>query len=64
MKQYWLTAISALMGTTLVVLPILGGLFGDTEGDDAYPDCSDCADYRDGSPDAGWVVVAARRPLH
>ncbi len=35
MKQYWLTAISALMGTTLVVLPILGGLFGDTEGDDA-----------------------------
>ncbi len=25
------------MGTTLVVLPILGGLFGDTEGDDAYP---------------------------
>ena len=35
MKQYWLTAISALMGTTLVVLPILGGLFGDTEGDAA-----------------------------
>jgi len=31
MKQYWLTATSVLMGTLLVVLPILGGFFGDSE---------------------------------
>jgi hypothetical protein len=37
MKKYWLTAISALMGTMLVVFPILGALFGDTEGDEAPP---------------------------
>ncbi len=33
MKQYWLTAISVLIGAQLVVLPILGGLFGDEEDD-------------------------------
>lgn len=31
MKQYWLTAISVVIGVLLVVLPILGGLFGDEE---------------------------------
>ncbi len=33
MKQYWLTAISVLIGAQLVVLLILGGLFGDEEDD-------------------------------
>lgn len=37
MKQYWLTATSALMGALLVVLPILGAIFGDTGDDDAPP---------------------------
>jgi len=35
MKQYWLTAISVLVGALLVVLPILGALFGDSEDDGA-----------------------------
>ena len=31
MKRYWLTSISVLIGSLLVVLPILGGLFGDSD---------------------------------
>ena len=38
MKRNWLTATSALIGVLLVVLPILGGMFGDPDeaSDAAY----------------------------
>ena len=36
MKQHRLTAISVLIGALLVVLPILGGLFGDEDAGIVY----------------------------
>lgn len=37
MKQHWLTVTSVAMGTLLVVLPILGAIFGDTQDNEAPP---------------------------
>ena len=31
MKQYWLTSLSVLIGVLLLVMPIAGGLAGDTD---------------------------------